>query len=130
MEIVTDASVIIAVIANEPEKKELIEITERADLVAPSSLVLEIGTAFSAMVKKRRINAKQAVSSVRIFNKIPIRYLDIDLEQSLKIACRLNIYAYDAYYICCALKHKFPILSLDQTLSRAAQKAGVKTMEV
>jgi len=38
MNIVIDASVIIAVIANEPEKETLIELTKGANLIAPYSV--------------------------------------------------------------------------------------------
>lgn len=55
MEIVVDTSVIIAVIVDEPEKARLIESTKGASLIAPGSLYWEIGNAFSAMLKRKRI---------------------------------------------------------------------------
>lgn len=53
--------------------------------------------------------------------------MDVELEESLKIADMLGIYAYDAYLIRCALKYKSPLLSLDRKLINAAKemKAGV-----
>ena len=60
MKFVVDASVIIAVIANEPEKEQLIEITKGADLLAPSSIHWEIGNTFSAMIKRRRVSLEPA----------------------------------------------------------------------
>ena len=56
MKYVVDASVIIAVIANEPEKERLVEITQGADLLAPASVHWEIGNAFSAMIKRGRVS--------------------------------------------------------------------------
>ena len=55
MEIVADTSVIIAVIANEPEKAAIVAQTQGADLFAPQSLPWEVGNAFSAMLKRQRI---------------------------------------------------------------------------
>ncbi len=52
MDIVLDTSVIIAVIANEPEKRVLIRLTKGAELIAPQSVHWEIGNAFSAMLKR------------------------------------------------------------------------------
>jgi hypothetical protein len=55
MDIVVDTSALIAVIANEPEKPTLVELTSGADLIAPGSVHFEIGNAFSAMLRRRRI---------------------------------------------------------------------------
>ncbi|GIV75820.1 MAG: twitching motility protein PilT [Litorilinea sp.] len=130
MEVVVDASVIIAVIANEPQKQRLITLTTGADLIAPFSIHWEIGNAFSAMLKKGRITLHQAIRAIAIYQNIPIRFAEIELEKSLKIAAELNIYAYDAYLICCALKYNAPLLSLDQNLVRLAQMQGVNVIEV
>jgi len=43
MDVTVDTSVVIAVIANEPEKQSLIRMTEGADLIAPHSVHWEIG---------------------------------------------------------------------------------------
>ena len=36
---------------------------------------------------------------VKVYRTIPIRLVDVELEQSLRIADTLGIYAYDAYLI-------------------------------
>lgn len=56
--------------------------------------------------------------------------MDIDLTQALEIASRLNIYAYDAHIIACALNQGCSLLTLDGGLSYAAKAAGVNVMEV
>jgi len=128
--IVVDTSVIIAVIANEPEKETLIELTKGADLIAPYSVHWEIGNALSAMLKRKRVTLKQVLKAIEAYIKIPLKFVDVELERSLKIANKLNIYAYDAYVIGCALKHKSPLLSLDQDLVNFAKQMEVKVMEV
>ncbi len=130
MHIVVDASVIIAVIADEPEKNTLIRLTKGADLVAPRSIHWEIGNAFSAMFKRKRVTLEQALKAITAYRKIPIRYVDVDLEQTLEIANALDIYAYDAYLIRCALKYRFPLISLDRNLVRSAQRMKAKVIEV
>lgn len=130
MNIVIDASVIIAVIANEPEKNTLIELTERADLIAPHSVHWEIGNAFSAMLRRERIRVEQALQAVRLYRRIPIRLVDVELEETLEIADALGIYAYDAYLIRCALKYRAPLISLDRNLVQAAKDMGTKIIEV
>jgi len=56
MNLVVDTSVIIAVITNEEHKRQLINLSKGADLIAPPSLHWEIGNAFSAMFKRKRIS--------------------------------------------------------------------------
>jgi len=130
MDIVVDTSVIIAVIADEPVKEALVELTTGATLVAPHSVHWEIGNAFSAMLRRRRITVEQAIQAVKLYQQIPIRFVGAELEETLKIADRLGIYAYDAYVIGCALKYESPLISLDRNLIRAAKMIKAKVIEV
>ena len=59
-----------------------------------------------------------------------IRFADIELDETLKLAHALNIYAYDACIIRCAIKYKSPLFSLDQKLLNAAKMAKVQVLEV
>jgi len=128
--IVVDTSVIIAVIANEPEKDFLVRLTRGADLLAPHSVHWEIGNAFSAMFKRNRVTLEQALKAIQAYNKIPIRFVDVELERSLEIAETSNIYAYDAYLIRCALRFRSPLISLDKNLVNSAKRMKVKVIEV
>lgn len=130
MDIVIDTSVIIAVIANEPERDALIESTKGADIIAPHSVHWEIGNALSAMLRRERISVQQAIQVVKVYRRIPIRFVEVELEDALEIADALGIYAYDAYLIRCALKFKSPLISLDRGLVRAAKVMGVNVVEV
>ena len=125
-----DTSVIVAVIADEPEKKPLIEITRGVELIAPHPVHWEIGNAFSAMLKRNRITPDQALKALQVYGKIPIRFLDVELEQSLKIARELNIYAYDAYIIRCAQRYRSVLVSLDRNLVASAKSMGIQVKEV
>ena len=130
MDLVVDASVIIAVIANEPEKDQLITLTKEADLIAPTSIHWEIGNAFSAMLKQRRITLNEALRAIDLYSRIPLRFVEVELEESLKLAAELNIYAYDACLIRCAIKYDAQLASLDKSLIRFARKKGIFVMEV
>lgn len=130
MDIVVDASVIIAVIANEPVKEVVIELTAGAGLIAPHSVHWEIGNAFSAMLKRERIEVEQAIQAVKVYQQIPIRFVDVELEEALKIADALGMYAYDAYLIRCALKYRSPLMSLDRNLVSAAREMRARVIEV
>lgn len=108
----------------------MIGITEGAYLIAPSSLHWEIGNAFSAMFKRRKITLEQAITALRAYEQIPIRFSDVELDTALELSARLNVYAYDAYFIACAMEHRSPLVSLDDALLGAAQRSGVAIREV
>lgn len=130
MKFVVDASVIIAVIANEPEKEQLIEITKGADLLAPASIHWEIGNAFSAMIKRRRVSLEHALDAIEIYRQIPIRFTEVELENTLAIVAELGIYACDAYLLRCAMKYQTALITLDRKLAQVAQEMNIEVVEV
>jgi predicted nucleic acid-binding protein len=130
MDLIVDTSVIIAVITNEDHKNRLIAISRGMDLIVPSSIHWEIGNAFSALFKRNRISLRQATSALAAYSQIPVRLYDVSLSAALDLAHRFNLYAYDAYFIICALRHNSPLVSLDRGLLDAANKAGAETVKV
>jgi predicted nucleic acid-binding protein len=129
-EVVIDASAIIAVVTNEPEKPVLIQLTRGAELLAPLSIPWEIGNAFSAMLRRRRISVEQAIQAIAIYRTIPIRLVEVELEEAIQLADQLNLYAYDAYLLRCAARYHAPLLSLDRDLLTAATALGLPILEV
>jgi predicted nucleic acid-binding protein len=130
MDIVVDTSVIIAVISNEASKPTIIQATQKSDLIAPSSIHWEIGNAFSAMFKRNRVTLNAALQAIEIYKQIPIRFVEIELEEALRIAHQLNIYTYDAYLIRCAQKYSAALFSLDAALLGKAEQFRIKVIKV
>ncbi len=130
MDLVIDTSAIIAVIANEPAKAALVEQTAGAVLLAPHSVHWEIGNAFSAMLKRGRITLAQAQKALSIYQGIPIRFLDVELEDALALSSQLGIYAYDAYLLAAAQSQRCALLALDGGLVHAAKQLGIPVVEV
>jgi predicted nucleic acid-binding protein len=128
--VIIDASAVIAVVTNEVHKPALIRLTEGVELLSPSSLPIEVGNAFSAMFKRRRISLSDAKSAVEAYQRIAIRLAPVDLGQALELSHQLNIYAYDAYLIACALHNRSPLLTVDGGLRDAARLVGVEVLEV
>ncbi|MDD9979753.1 MAG: type II toxin-antitoxin system VapC family toxin [Gammaproteobacteria bacterium] len=89
-----------------------------------------MGNAFSAMFRRGRITLAQARQALRSYERMSFRFVDIDLVQSLELAQRLNLYAYDAYVVACALNSRTPLLTLDRKLAVAAASVGIRTLEV
>lgn len=130
LRIVVDTSTLIAVVAGEPEKARLIELTKDATIVAPPSIDWEIGNAFSAMLKRSRITLEQAIEAIDVYQEIWLEIVEIDLKQAVKLAGKYNIYAYDAYILQCAIEHDLPLISLDQNMVHIAKQAGIQVIEV
>lgn len=130
MDIVIDASAILAVIVNEPERERIVELTSDNSLVSPGSIPWEVGNAFSAMLKQERVDIEAARRGLAIFKSIPIRYIAVDLEDALSIAHAQNLYAYDAYLLAVAKRHNAPLLTLDRPLKRAAAKMNIHLLEI
>ena len=130
MDIVIDTSALLAVIVAEPERDRVVELTSGHTLIGPGSISWEIGNAFSAMLKQRRLNLADARQGLGIFQSIPLRYVGVDLDNALSIASQTNTYAYDAYFLDCAARYAAPLLTLDRALARAAEKLDVNLLEV
>ena len=130
MDIVIDTSALISVIAGEPERDEILRITSGQTLIGPGSIPWEIGNAFSAMFKQHRLSIDQAARGIDIFHLIPIRYIEIDFHRVLMISEQAGLYAYDAYFLDCALRCHAPLLTLDRKLKNAASQYNVSLLEV
>jgi len=130
MDIVIDTSALIAVIVDEPERNTIIELTTGNMLIGPGSIPWEIGNAFSAMFKCQRLTLEEARKGLAIFEGIPLRYIKPDFTNAVTISKQTNMYAYDTYFIDCAIRQKAPLLTLDRKLKIAAQSLNIQTMEV
>ena len=51
------------------------------------------------MFRRGKADFKEVKKAIAIFKKIPIRFVDVELERSLKIAKETNMYCYDAYLL-------------------------------
>jgi len=131
MDIVIDTSALIEVIVDESKRNSrIVEVTTGHTLIGPGSIPWEIGNAFSAMFKENRVTLDEAQKGLVILDSIPFRYIKPDFVNALKLSKQANMYAYDAYFLDCAVRHKAPLLTLDRKLRTAAQNLNVETMEV
>ena len=129
MRIVADTNILLAVALDEPEKPQLIRATQGAELLSPSVLPFEIGSALSALVKKKSINAAQAMAAWDVIGKIQVGLLEVEIRVALALAVRNGIYAYDGYFLQCAIQSGCPLLTLDQRMRRVARELDVGIVE-
>ncbi|MEF8797435.1 MAG: type II toxin-antitoxin system VapC family toxin [Salinivenus sp.] len=130
MKLVVDTSAIIAVLLGEEDRDHVVEAAEGADLIAPVSLHWEIGNAFSAMTGRGRLSASAALEATGRYQEIPIQFVEVGLPESIRLSDELGLYAYDAYMLEAARRHRAPLLTLDGGLQEAALRAGVDLIEL
>jgi predicted nucleic acid-binding protein len=82
------------------------------------------------MFERNRVSLEEVLNAIDIYKQIPIRFIEVELEESLRIAHQFNVYAYDAYLLRCAQKQKAPLLSLDKTLLKLAKGLKLQIVEV
>ncbi len=129
MNFVSGTNVLLAVIFNEPEKDNIIKLTSGNDAIAPEILPYEVGNALAAMIKRKQITNKEALLAQRATNAIPVRLLSVDITKALKLAIDFNIYAYDAYFLQCAIHHSCPLLTLDKSMNKVAKQLNIEILE-
>jgi len=129
MEIVLDASAILAVIVDEPEARIVIDCTRDAVIVSPNIVSCEVANALSRMMKRGMVNSKeQMISLIRNFGEIPMRTVGVELEKALEIAWDNRIYAYDAFYLETAKRLELPLLTFDSGMIRVAGNLGITVL--
>jgi len=128
MDILLDASAVMAVILNEPNKGKVINLTENATLLSPDVISFEIGNALINLLKKQKLTEDELIEAYKNFISIPIRSIKVDIEKALKIACKFNIYAYDAYYLEVAYRLKIPLITFDISMSKIASDIKINTL--
>ena len=129
MEIISDTNIFLAVILEEPEKDNIIQLTAQSNVVSPEILPYEIGNALTAMVKRKQLTREEALAVFEASKSIRVRLLTVDIEKALRIALDHNIYAYDACFLQCALHLSCPLLTLDKRMKVVAHALDIQVLE-
>ena len=82
------------------------------------------------MFKQRRLTLKHAQDALVLYQRIPLRLVDVSLARAVDLAAQLDIYAYDAYMLVCAQQSGGSLLSIDTGLVWAAQQIGIPVIEL
>lgn len=129
MNMVADTSAFLAVVLDEPERPRLLALTHGHNLVAPEVLPFEIGNALTAMMRKGVLEPREVVLVWDAVQAIAVDLRAIDIRSALAVATQFGVYAYDAYFVECALSLRIPLLTLDKGMKRVARDLGVPVLE-
>jgi predicted nucleic acid-binding protein len=129
VEIVADTNTFLAVALDEPERARIVELTTGHDLVAPEVLPFEMGNALTALMKKGVLQAGEVSAVWDAVQAIPVDLRAVDIREALGIAVRFGMYAYDAYFLECALGLRLPLLTLDKGMKSVARELAIEVPE-
>ena len=129
MDVLLDASAIMSIILNEPNRDKVIKLTENAMLLVPEVVTFEIGNALINLFRKQKITEEDLLSAYRKYLSIPIRIIRVNVEKALKIACKYKIFAYDAYYLEIAYRLKVPLISFDEQMKKVALQLKIFVLD-
>ncbi len=129
MNIIADTNAYLAVALNQPEKDRIITLSANCELFSPEILPYELGNALSAMVKRKQLDADEALAALQVARAIPVKLVSADIQKSLELASSFNIYAYDAYFLQSALSLGYPLLTLDKGMQYVARQLSITILE-
>lgn len=129
MNIIVDTSVILAVLLHEPDREAVIAATAGHATLVPPSVPWETGNALVAGLRRGRLTLPTLERAWRAFEAMELRFIDVDIGASFLLAAEHGLYAYDAYFLEAARRHRTPLLTLDRRLASAAQAARIAVVE-
>ncbi len=130
MNMVIDTSAIIASVMRGPERDALAEAASGHVLIAPGFVRWEVCQALSVMIRQKGIDVVEARRGMDILDNIPLRYVDVDMDQVISIASRMKGVAADAFLLETAIRYNAPLLTLDRSLGRAAESLGIEVVRL
>ncbi len=117
--LVIDASIVGAVLFDEPECDQALARMRSRQLFAPQLLDYEITNV--AVTKLRKgLDAASAEAALRLYDEVDIQLLEADVPEMLRLAARYQLSAYDAAYLWLAAALKAPLATFDRQLGKAA----------
>jgi predicted nucleic acid-binding protein len=125
MDMILDASAIMAVIVEEPERNRVIQLTKGVKILSPNMVSYEIANGLTKMVKKKVIEKARMLNAYEYYQKILIKQIEIDIKKALEIAWDYKIYAYDACYLESAKRLTLPLLTFDGNMKRVGKELGI-----
>jgi len=125
MDVLLDASAIMAIILGDPSSAKVVKMTVNTVIISPEVISFEIGNALVNLLKRKKILKEEILEAYKVFASIPIRSVKVDIEKALKISCEYKISAYDAYYLETALRLKLPLLTFDEQMIKTSAELNI-----
>jgi predicted nucleic acid-binding protein len=129
MSLIVDASVAVKWVVEEPGSDAAAAVLSSGErLIAPDLVLAEIGNAVRKKLSHGIIPREQAVLAARTAERafdelVPIRLL---AASAIELALGLNRPVYDCFYVVLAARERMPLITADDRLRAAAERANVE----
>ena len=127
-EIIIDSICILEFLLNHKFQEIIQRTVGNSQLVAPECLSYEVGNAVSKLINKGLITVVDGVAVYHELARIPIRFIEPDVSNSIVIAGESGCNAYEAYYVALAQQLSLPLFTLNENMKKIAISRGVKCL--
>ena len=121
---VVDASVLGAVVFNEPRLAEAVALLRDADLLAPTLLAYELGSIARKKILLYPAITAELSASLEDALAMDIGCVEVDQRAVVELALESGLTTYDASYLHLARSHNVPLVTFDQQLLSAVAGAS------
>lgn len=118
---VVDASLVCALLFDEPEAEQARQAAGGFALQVPTLLDWEVASVAATKVR-RGAPAAAAADALADLGRLPLQRAEVDFSEVLALASRYGLSAYDAGYLALAAALRCPLLTFDRRLGEAAQR--------
>jgi predicted nucleic acid-binding protein len=123
---VVDASALGALVFGEPRAEEISARLSGTQMVAPALLWFELASICMKKIKAHPQLQNQFFDAFLLAHHLPIEVIEVDQGQTVRVAIRTGLTAYDASYIWLAREVDGELITLDKVMLRAL-KSKVKS---
>lgn len=120
---VVDASALAALLFGEPDGRAVAERLRDGELIAPALLGFEVANICLKKIARHPTRRDALLEAFTMYRRMAIETVDIDYEDTVRLAEEAGLTAYDASYLWLAQQHRGELITLDKRLNRAAQTA-------
>jgi predicted nucleic acid-binding protein len=117
---VIDASALGALLFGEPEGDNVAERLRDADLIAPALLPFEVANICLKKVRRHPDQRDGLVVAFEMLGRMDVGVVEVDHGETLRLAERSGLTAYDASYLWLARRTGSELVTLDRKLEAAA----------
>jgi len=118
---VVDASALAALLFGEPDGPAVASRLQDGELIAPALLGFEIANICLKKIVRHPARRDALLDALAIFGRMAIETVEVDHDDTIRLAERAGLTAYDASYLWLAQRHRGELVTLDKRLNRAAQ---------
>jgi predicted nucleic acid-binding protein len=118
---IVDASALAALLFGEPEGPAVAKWLQDGELIAPALLGFEVANICVKKMSRHPERRESLLDAFAIFGRMSIEMVEVDHDETVRLAEQAGLTAYDASYLWLAQRHRGELVTLDKRLNRAAQ---------